>query len=131
MGVDFQKCGGCGETFPDCDYYRHCDNCGADYCKYCMEDSMRYYVDLDCCVECDPHQFVDAPDKTLLEFALSELGCNRLELNNRYNKKRGRQECVECGGCGSSHCALAIERQVPEPDDKPNFYAMDMKLRKC
>jgi hypothetical protein len=38
MSIDFYSCARCGDSFPDCGDYCHCDECGNVFCSYeCAE----------------------------------------------------------------------------------------------
>lgn len=37
MGVDWEVCQLCGETYPDCGPTQYCEGCGTRFCGYCKE----------------------------------------------------------------------------------------------
>lgn len=83
MGVDFYACNNCGETFPDCGSYFHCD-CGATFCssecgkheykEYSdddIDDENDYEEEISTCIYCRVESVLD---HDLLIFILDKYG---------------------------------------------------------
>lgn len=90
MGIDILFCSNCGDGFPDVGDYEDCDGCGNSWCDdVCAEyDGLEKILDEEgyqmnsSCKYCRNE---DVEDSKLLDFAISQLGCDsRTDLVDKY-----------------------------------------------
>jgi hypothetical protein len=80
MGVDWYPCEQCGETFPDCRDYSHCEGCGRVWCsEECAEKAGSITDDDGEIQSCSICRGEDVTDDKLLEYCLSILYLTRKE----------------------------------------------------
>jgi len=91
MGIDYYACDNCGDTFPDCGPYTHCEDCYRYLCSPCSDKmeigsyrmSKNGQDDYD---EDDEHGICPycsgaiVTEEQLLEYALEKLGMGQDEL---------------------------------------------------
>ena len=73
MGVSFNTCGGCGETYCDCESYAYCEDCDEGFCSECMEKHHLQDGTITK-AECPLCNVKVVNEKTLLAFLINELG---------------------------------------------------------
>ena len=90
MGVDYEVCTNCEDTFPDCGYFVRCD-CGKQWCDddCAATDGYTYECDEEENHEsssCDYCRGEQVEDYLLLEAAMKHLGIDRKQLIEIYKK---------------------------------------------
>lgn len=96
MGVDYYACNSCGETFPDCGDYTHCE-CGMTWCDDSCAEGEGYQREEDGFTpdgskwsqdtSCNYCRKEDFDNSTLLNFVLENINKTRAELISDFKKK--------------------------------------------
>lgn len=90
MGVDYEVCNNCSDTYPDCGYYVMCE-CGKRWCSDDCADADGYenkfneeegYEES----SCNYCRGEDVEDYQLLQAAMKHLGIDRKQLIEIYKK---------------------------------------------
>lgn len=130
MGVDFEKCDGCGDVFCTNGGSHNCDNCGNTYCNGCSDNLVFWANDNSLfCSDCDNHEAVpDADDDKLLTFVIRKYckGQTKRSIIDEYNKENGiKIQKVSCGECGDDECGCILENYGYTSDDE--YYTLDYR----
>jgi len=92
MGVDFYTCEYCGEAFPDCGEYVHCDECWRHWCcEECAEKDGAVYKedgDVESCKYC---RCEDVDDYVLVAFMLRYFNTTREDMVKQYFNTKGNK----------------------------------------
>ena len=100
MGVDWEACDGCPETFCDCGDFAYCETCGKHLCPNCMEKyevghlmmSNPTETDQDACYYSCPFCAKEAvSDGDLLAYANKLLGTTKEQLIALYKEDDGTE----------------------------------------
>jgi hypothetical protein len=87
MGIDYDNCAICGDIYPDCDDYGHCESCGSSWCSSCNESHSSFMFDgRERCTLCFKTQPDEVKPRDLLALALKKLGCSESDLAHELRR---------------------------------------------
>lgn len=136
MGVDYDICDVCGDTYPDCGRYGSCEGCGKTWCGVCdRKIETFWYGDDGYCDLCLNTKVPEPTRDEVYDYALELLGKTHAELARELQQTdefRGRVTEFTCTG-DHADCNPECEKleELFEDPELKNYMATKRKGLCC